>query len=123
MNEKLVTERILNFGVRIFSLARYLGNESASEMVSHAVLSCVSSMHIRYRAACRAGDDAVFSASMIQASDSAEEFLFWLELVEKTGIIRGDRLKDLKGEAEELLVIFTSEKKPVPLMRKRKNRK
>ena len=42
------------------------------------------------------------------ASKEDRETLYWLKLLEKAELISGDRLQDLKQEADEIVRILTS---------------
>ena len=44
----------------------------------------------------------------ILASKEARETLYWLKLLEKAELVSGDRLQDLKQEADEIVRILTS---------------
>ena len=51
---------------------------------------------------------ADFLSKMSIANKEARETLYWLKLLEKAELISGDRLQDLKQEADEIVRILTS---------------
>jgi four helix bundle protein len=61
-----------------------------------------------YRAACRARSKAEFIAKLGIVLEEADESVFWLELIEETGLVGPDKLRSLLNEAEELTAIFVA---------------
>ncbi|MCC2640180.1 MAG: four helix bundle protein [Nitrospira sp.] len=65
-------------------------------------------MAANYRATCRARSRAEFLAKLGIVVEEADETVFWVELLEETGILFGESLSALKTEANELLAIFAA---------------
>ena len=66
---------------------------------------CGTSVAANYRAACRARSKAEFVAKMGIVEEEADETLFWLELIEESALLPGERLAELKQEANEIIAI------------------
>jgi four helix bundle protein len=43
--------------------------------------------------------------------EEADETLYWLELLEESGLVKGERVKGLMTEANELVAIFVASRK------------
>jgi four helix bundle protein len=54
------------------------------------------------------GQKAEFLAKMGIVVEESDEAVLWLELLSESGIISGERIADLLGEARELTAIFTA---------------
>ena len=61
------------------------------------------------RAVCRSKSDKDFISKMETVIEEADETLFWLEMIEESGIIiEGYDLVYLKNESNELISIFVA---------------
>lgn len=65
-------------------------------------------MAANYRATCRARSRAEFLAKLGIVVEEADETVFWLELLEETGILTQDGASEVHREATELLAIFAA---------------
>lgn len=65
-------------------------------------------MAANYRAARRAKSPAHFRSKLGDVEEEADETLFWLELLEESGIVPTKRLSALKKEADELVAIIVA---------------
>ena len=65
-------------------------------------------MAANYRATCRARSRAEFLAKLGIVAEEADETVFWLELLEETGILSRDCVTELPKETNELLAIFAA---------------
>ena len=63
-------------------------------------------MAANYRAACRGRSRREFIAKLGVAVEEADETVFWLELIERTGLSPSAALKTVRGEAQELRAIL-----------------
>jgi len=61
-----------------------------------------------YRAVCRARSKPEFTAKLGVVVEEADETVFWLELLVKSGVVSEERLRGLMKEANELLAIFAA---------------
>ena len=65
-------------------------------------------MAANYRATCRAGSGAEFIAKLGGVVEEADETVFWLELLEETGITGHQQVQAPLKEAHEFLAIFAA---------------
>jgi hypothetical protein len=59
------------------------------------------------RAACRARSKAEFIAKLGIVLEEADESVFWLELIEETGLVGPEKLQALVKEAEDSLLFLS----------------
>ncbi len=67
-----------------------------------------TSVGANYRAACRARSKADFVAKIGIVLEEADETIFWLELLQESGIMSPQKLMPLVQEARELTAIFVT---------------
>jgi four helix bundle protein len=78
-------------------------------------LRSTTSVAANYRAACRARSMQEFYAKLCIVVEECDETLFWIELLNESGVVKNLSIKMLKKEAEELLFIFSSSRKTAKL--------
>lgn len=69
-----------------------------------------TSVAANYRAVNRSRSQAEYIAKLGVVVEEADETLFWLELLEETGIVESNQLTNIKQEAEEILKILAAAK-------------
>jgi four helix bundle protein len=94
MNPAELKERTMQFAVRVLKLADALPNK----------ISVASN----YRAALRGKSRADFVNKITIVLEEADETAFWIDLIERTGLLPPKRLTKLRVEAEELTKIFNA---------------
>jgi four helix bundle protein len=67
-----------------------------------------TSVRANYRAACRARSRAEFAAKVAIAVEEVDETLYWLELLEESGLLREVPARLLICEAGELVAILAA---------------
>ncbi len=108
MNEEDLKRRTKQFGLRIIRLVESLSNTSTARTIGNQLLRSGISVGANYRAACRGKSKADFIAKAGISLEEADESLYWMELLQESGIIPGEKLVDLVKEADELVAIFTA---------------
>ena len=78
------------------------------EVLGHQQLRSGTSVAAHAREASRARSDAEFCSKVDGLLQEADESLLWLELMQETCGITGDRLKYLLKESAELIAIFSA---------------
>jgi four helix bundle protein len=68
-------------------------------------------MAANYRAVGRARSKAEFVAKLGVVLEEADESVFWLELLVASGILSAEKLRDLLGEANQLMLIFSASRR------------
>ena len=101
-------KRTKAFAIRIIRFFQRLPKTDEARMVGRQLLRSGTGLASNYRAACRSKSLADFINKLGTAVEEADETIFWLELLEESGIVQGDdELQALKVEAGELLRIFS----------------
>ncbi len=96
------------YSLRIIKLFQSLPMSTDAQILGKQLLRSATSVAANYRAACRGRSNAKFISKIGIALEEADESLFWLELLEESGIIQAHRLTDIKKESDEITAILTS---------------
>jgi four helix bundle protein len=107
MDSVELKSRTKRFALDIISLVESLPKSMTTMNLGKQLLRSATSVGANYRAACRARSRADF-ISKITIVEEADESLFWLELLQESGIVNGEPLSRLMNEAKELTAIFTT---------------
>ena len=100
--------RTRQFALRVIRMFRALPPSPEARVIGHQLLRSATSAAANYRAACRGRSRADFLAKMGIVVEEADESVFWLELLSDAEIVSREKLRDLMGEANELLAIFAA---------------
>ena len=104
--------RTKNFALRIIKLSASLGTKSReANVIDHQILRSGTSIGANYREAFRARSKAEFTSTIGICLKEAEETAYWLELLEESGLVSGEKLLPLRTETNELIAILVSIKK------------
>jgi four helix bundle protein len=103
--------RTKRFALAIIALAGTLPRTEAARIIGGQMVRSGTSVGANYRAACRARSRAEFSSRLAVTEEEAVETLYWLELLEESGLVKGERVKGLMTEANELVAIFVASRK------------
>ncbi len=104
-----IQERTFEFAIRIVKLCQHLDEKpGVKRILSNQLLRSGTSVGANIEEAQAGQSRADFLSKMSIASKEARETLYWLKLLEKTELVSGDRLQELKQEADEIVRILTS---------------
>lgn len=101
-------ERTKQFALRVMRLFRALPRCEEARVIGRQLLRSGTSVGANYRAACRARSRAEFVAKLGIVLEEADETVFWLELLQESGIVTARKLGPLIQEASELTSIFVA---------------
>src|SRR5712671_3207467 len=104
-NEPDLKKRTKAFALRILKLVDALPKTTAGRALASQIVRSGTSIAANYRAACRARSTADFIAKMGIVEEEADETLFWLELLEESGLVPAAKLTAIKREVDELIAI------------------
>jgi four helix bundle protein len=113
MNEEDLKRRSKQFALSTIKLVGALPNTPTGRTIGHQLLRSGMSVGANYRAACRGKSRADFAAKTAIALEEADESLYWMELLQESGIVPAEKLTELMKEAGELVAIFTASIKTV----------
>lgn len=108
MDARELRERTLEFGLRIVRLCQYLQGHPVAEVLGKQLLRCGTSVGANYRAASLAENSADFVSKIKICEEEADESIYWLELLMRSGEVDAARLKPLQDEAAELRNIMSA---------------
>jgi len=78
------------------------------DILSNQLIRCATSVGANYRSACRGKSTADFINKIVIVEEEADESIYWLELMEESGLVDSNSISALKKEANELTAIFTA---------------
>src|SRR5690606_30263279 len=104
---KLRTKRI---ALRAISLSGEIPKSEEGRVIARQLIRSATSVGANYRAACRGRSKAEYFAKLSITVEETDETLYWLEILEESGIIQAD-LSDLKNEIIEILSILSRARK------------
>ncbi len=107
MDSQLLRDRSKKFAIEIIKLVDHLPKKESARIIGRQLLRSSTSVAANYRAACRARSKPEFFAKLSIVVEEADESLFWLEIIEETGLLINDESIRLKNESTELLKIFS----------------
>jgi four helix bundle protein len=94
------------FALRIIKMVENLPETKTSKTLGNQVLRSGTSAAANYRAGCLAKSKRDFINKLKIVEEEADETIFWLELLEESGIFSRDKLLPIKTEAHEILKII-----------------
>ena len=101
-------ERLVNFAVRIIKLAANLPRTPAGKHIAGQILRSGTSPAPNYGEARGAESHADFVHKLKVVLKELNETRIWLRIIERSDILRKERIIDIIGENTELCKIFTS---------------
>ena len=99
------------FALRIIRLYQSLPKSGEAQVLGKQLLRSAISVAANYRAVCRARTKAEFVSKMGVVVEEADESVFWIELLIEANIVKGEKLKELIDEANEILSIVSAARK------------
>lgn len=94
------------FALPVIKMSDALPRTRAANVITNQILRSATSMAANYRAVGRARSKAEFVAKLGVVLEEADETVFWLEMLRDSGIVSTDKMHDLLGEANHLMLIF-----------------
>ncbi len=103
--------RTKQFALRIVKLCRSLPENREGDVFGRQLLRAGTSVGANYRAAGRSRSKADFVSKITVVLEEADEVVFWLELLQESGLIPAQRLSALLDEANQLVAIFSASRR------------
>ena len=103
-----IQERTFRFAVRILKLVGSLPRDAAGTAVARQLARSGTGVGANVEEAQGSHSRKEFIRRMNIARSEARETLYWLRLVVEAGILARDRLREITGEADELVRILTT---------------
>ena len=101
-------DRTSVFALRVVRFYGALPKTTEAQVLGKQLLRSGTSVGAHYREALRARSPAEFISKLGGGLQELEETAYWLELLDKAGIVPDSALADLRREADELTAILVS---------------
>jgi len=108
MDKTELKRRAKKISVDVIKLTERLPSNRTLNVLCNQLLRSSTSVGANYRSACRGKSTADFINKIIIVEEEADESLYWMELMEESGLVNSSDLFALKKEADELTAIFTA---------------
>jgi len=110
MNPKAdeLKRRTKKFALDVLAFRRTLPRTDDAADIGRQLSRAATSVASAYRSACRSRSRAEFAARVGVALDSADESLFWLEIITEDGLSNSQQAQALLDEANQLTAIFAA---------------
>jgi len=109
----LLQERTKELALRIIRVVDALPRTTAGRVIGNQLLRSGTSIGANYRAACRARSKVEFRAKLGICIEEADETIYWLEILGKSGIDQEKLLEALIKETDELVAMLVASVKKV----------
>jgi four helix bundle protein len=108
MNKEELKSRTKAFAVHVIKFIESQPDSRSFRILSNQLLRSATSIGANYRSACKRKSTADFINKIIIVEEEADESIYWLELIEESGLGNNAAVTYLKKEANELTAIFTA---------------
>jgi four helix bundle protein len=108
MDKAELKRRTQRFAINVIKFVEELQNSRSLNVLVNQLLRCSSSVGANYRSACKGKSTADFINKIVIVEEEADESIYWLELMEESGLVDLKTILPLKKEANELTAIFTA---------------
>lgn len=108
MRENIVLEKSKKFAVRIIKLYKYLCEDKQEYILSKQILRSGTSIGANIRESCNAQSGKDFINKMNIALKEADETMYWLEIMQESGILTSIEIETIYLEAKEIAKLLTS---------------
>ena len=108
MSHQDLKDRTKAFALRVIRLTDAIPKSRSGDIIGRQLLRSATSVGANYRSACRARSRADFLSKMGIVEEEADESGYWLDLLEAAGLIKPNRIADLKTECNELTAIIVA---------------
>jgi four helix bundle protein len=108
VDSEALKKRTKEFAKRMINLCRQLPNTQEARLIGNQLFRAGTSVGANYRAVCRARSKADCIAKLGLVLEEADESLYWLEILDETGMTKTELVTPLMAEANELVAIFVA---------------
>ena len=106
--KEIIKKRTKVIGLEIIKLTDELPNKPSTWAIVKQIIRSSTSIGANYRAACRAKSTADFINKLKIVEEETDETIYWLEILEESGLVKEERVANLKKELNEILAIIVS---------------
>ena len=95
-------------GINIIILLNSLPKHAVNFRLVDQIIGSATSIGANYRAACRAKSNADFINKLKIVEEETDETMYWLEVLNESGIIPEEKTRELYAELNEVLSVIVS---------------
>ncbi|WP_368241664.1 four helix bundle protein [Butyricimonas virosa] len=106
MNSTEFQDKTKRLGLHVIRFVEILPQNYTSRVIVNQILRCALSVGANYRAVCRAKSDKDFINKMKIVEEECDETIYWLEIIEESGLAKIEVVTPLKREAKEILAMI-----------------
>ena len=118
MKNNVLADKTVDFAVRIIKFYKYLFDEKKEYVLSKQVLRSGTSIGANVRESKNAQSNADFANKLNIALKEADEIQYWLEIMEKAGLVKEEQVSKLNEDLKEIIAILVSSLKTLKTKRK-----
>ena len=108
MNSTEFQDKTKRLGLHVIRFVEVLLQNYTSRVIINQILRCALSVGANYRAVCRAKSDKDFINKMKIVEEECDETIYWLEIIEESGLAKIEVVTPLKREAKEILAMIVA---------------
>ena len=108
MNSTEFQDKTKRLGLHVIRFVEILPQNYTSRVIVNQILRCAMSVGANYRAVCRAKSDKDFINKMKIVEEECDETIYWLEIIEESGLAKIEVVTPLKREAKEILAMIVA---------------
>jgi four helix bundle protein len=108
VNEHEFKSRTKNLSLRVIRLVESLPNSTSASVIGKQLLRSATSVGANYRAACRAKSTADLINKLSIVEEESDESLYWLEILEESGLVPSAKLVELKKDMNEIVSMIVA---------------
>ena len=108
MNSTEFQDKTKRIGLHVIRFVEVLPQNYTSRVIINQILRCALSVGGNYRAVCRAKSDKDFINKMKIVEEECDETIYWLEIIEESGLAKMEIVTPLKREAKEILAMIVA---------------
>ena len=108
MNSTEFQDKTKRLGLHVIRFVEILPQNYTSRVIVNQILRCALSVGANYRAVCRAKSDKDFINKMKIVEEECDQTIYWLEIIEESGLAKIEVVTPLKREAKEILAMIVA---------------
>ena len=108
MNSTEFQDKTKRLGLHVIRFVEILPQNYTSRVIVNQIRRCALSVGANYRAVCRAKSDKDFINKMKIVEEECDETIYWLEIIEESGLAKIEVVTPLKREAKEILAMIVA---------------
>ena len=107
MKEQILA-RTKAIALQVIKLLDELPNKPSAWTIAKQISKSATSIGANYRAVYRAKSDNDFLNKLKIVEEESDETLYWLEILEESGLVKTEKIKPIYNEVNEVLAIVVT---------------